>query len=185
MPTTGVASSTFNDAYDILMRAVGSFEKKTGDKLFLCGRFTDAITSDPRLHFTGPLSVAEEVVKLNKKSIQSAYLGVFVYNLPDLRKDKWWTAKKLRKLIARITKCQSFKDNRSRQHWGKQEYRPSWWPVDVPYMNPRHGLTVDQMKHVVVSVYARNNLLHLLGQAGKDLALHYACNYRDASTQCM
>lgn len=42
-----------------------------------------------------------------------------------------------------------YSTGRSKPGWGKHEYRPVWWPEDVPWANVRSDVRTEEMKKKV------------------------------------
>ena len=149
-------------AFDILRRAVRSFEKKTGEPVFLCSRFTDQFSKTKTFIALGPRSTGEEFFKSLGEGVryQPDRLPV-----PDVSNEKWWTTRSLRQLIPVLVRLATHE----RPRW-REEDRPEWWPQNVPYISPRQGLSVVQMQRVVVKAYVHFESLHLLGRKGEEIA---------------
>ena len=49
-------------------------------------------------------------------------------------------------LRAFIPEMLKFSTGRSKPAWGKPEYRPSWWPLDVPWANVRSDVRPEELK---------------------------------------
>lgn len=47
-----------------------------------------------------------------------------------------------------------YSTGRSKPGWGKQEFRPIWWPNDVPWANVRSDVRTDEeKKRVILETY--------------------------------
>ena len=52
-------------------------------------------------------------------------------------------------LRAFIPEMLKYSTGRSKPGWGKHEYRPVWWPEDVPWANVRSDVRTEEMKKKV------------------------------------
>ena len=77
------------------------------------------------------------------------------YELPPLHIDgiptpvDKMTQAQLRAFIPEMLK---FSTGRSKPGWGKPEYRPIWWPMDVPWANVRSDVRNEDMKKKVYRI---------------------------------
>ena len=46
-----------------------------------------------------------------------------------------------------------YSTGRSKPGWGKPEYRPVWWPCDVPWANVRSDVRPDDIKKRVFNAF--------------------------------
>ena len=163
-------------AYDILFRAVESFEAKTGEKVFMCGKYTDKFTHERSLIARGPREVAEEYVNTKEEEQLRNIHDVNdeedlpVYGLPDLRDQEWSTISNLRFIVPTLV---SVENSDAKPHWGDDTWAPVWWPSEVPFINPKQGVTVRQMQQVVVAAYRHYRALSLLGDKGRSLVKEF------------
>lgn len=105
-----------------------------------------------------------------------------VFDLPPLTLDgiptpiDKMTQAQLRTFIPEMLK---YSTGRSKPGWGKPEYRPIWWPNDLPWANVRSDVRTDQEKKAVSWTEAlrsivrncyrhhgREDLLHIFGDDG-------------------
>lgn len=105
-----------------------------------------------------------------------------VYDLPTLTLDgiptpiDKMTQAQLRTFIPEMLK---YSTGRSKPGWGKPEYRPIWWPNDLPWANVRSDVRTEQEKKAVSWTEAlrsivrncyrhhgREDLLHIFGDDG-------------------
>ena len=160
-------------AYDVLFRAVESFEAKTGEKIFVCGKYTDKFTNERSLIARGPREVAEEYVNtIEEEQLRNDEEDLPAYRLPDLRNKEWSTISNLRFIIPTLV---SVENSDTKPHWGDDTWAPVWWPSKVPFINPKQGVTVHQMCQVVVAAFKHYRALPLLGDKGRFLVKEFRC----------
>ena len=163
-------------AFDIVHRALDHFEAKTGEQLFVCGRYRDRITDEKYLVARGPRELAEEYLQHTDEAELRKIHDIhhdkeeYLYSLPDLRNKKWWTIAEMRHLIPPIVRVEN---DDMLPHWGDNKYRPIWWPCEVPFVNPKQGLKVRQMQHIMVAAFSYFNALPSLGDKGAQLVKEF------------
>ena len=87
------------------------------------------------------------------------------------------TQAQLRAFIPTILK---FSTGRGKPGWGKDELRPEWWPVDLPWKNVRSDCRTDEAKKamawseclrkIVISCYLHHNRGDLLNMSSSNKA---------------
>ena len=157
-----------SQAWAVFQKAMSSFEKKTGRRLFVAGEMKDTLLGGYRSFQVGPKDVGRRA--LLQESTSSDLVGDSTHlKVADVRNQEWWHIEDSRRLVSWLVK--NSEDPPITQCWKDHSKKPSWWPADIKYSNPTNsGQTTRELHRIICTVYRQEGKMEQLGPKGEEIA---------------